>query len=89
VLTEPKRDEAQRLFAERGYTPPLRVAAVTSDDEWIFVVTSDTLPATLTAALQQPLHRKVWIVGQGKPWADTEPLRSVRVRATFQTGGAA
>jgi hypothetical protein len=78
VLTEPERDEAQRLFAEHGHTQPLRVARVTSEDERIFVVTPATLatlPATLTAQLQQALHRKVWIVGEGPAWADTEPLR--------------
>ena len=78
MLTEPERDEAQRLFAEHGYTQPLRVARVTSDDERIFALTPDalaTLPATLAAQLQQALHRKVWIVGEGPALADTEPLR--------------
>jgi hypothetical protein len=78
VLTEPERDEAQRLFAEHGYTQPLRIAHVTSEDERIFVVTPATLAtllATLAAQLQQALHRKVWIVGEGPAWADTEPLR--------------
>lgn len=74
MLTEPERDEAQRLFAEHGYTQPLRVARVTGDDERIFVVTPDAL-ATLSAQLQQALHRKVWIVGEAPAWADTEPLR--------------
>jgi hypothetical protein len=78
VITEPEREEAQRLFANHGYAQPLRVARVTSDDEPIFVVAAEvlaTLPATLTAELQQALHRKVWIVGEGPAWADTEPLR--------------
>jgi hypothetical protein len=77
VLTDPERAEAQRLFAEHGYAQPLKVARVTSDDERIFVVAADavtTLPAALTAELQQALHRKVWIVGEGPPWNDTEPL---------------
>jgi hypothetical protein len=78
VITEPEREEAQQLFANHGYAQPLRIARVTSDDERIFVVAAEvlaTLPAALTAELQQALHRKVWIVGEGPAWADTEPLR--------------
>jgi hypothetical protein len=62
VITEPEREEAQQLFANHGYAQPLRIARVTSDDERIFVVTAEvlaTLPAALTAELQQALHRKV------------------------------
>ena len=77
MLTQPEHDETQRLFANHGYTQPLRVAPLTSDDERIFVVapnTLATLPVTLAAELQQALHRKVWIVGEGPAWADTKPL---------------
>jgi phosphoglycolate phosphatase-like HAD superfamily hydrolase len=79
VLTDDERDEAQRLFAKHGFSQPLRVARITSEDERVFVVPPDALAAlpepALTAELQQALGRKVWIVGASSARADTQPLR--------------
>lgn len=79
MLTYDQRLEAARLFAMHGYSQPLVVARVVSDDERIFVVPAGVLAKlperTLTIGLQQALHRKVWIVSASSSWADTEPLR--------------
>jgi hypothetical protein len=80
MLSDPEAAESVRLFASHGYDGPLRVAKVTDETERVFVLPDGLLASlrdatALVIALQEALHRKIWIVGDSPAWSeDTEPL---------------
>jgi len=80
MRSDPEAAEARRLFASHGYDGPVRVAKVTDETERVFVLPDGVLASLrntteLVIALQEALHRKVWIVGDSPAWSeDTEPL---------------
>ena len=80
MLTAHQCAEAERLFREHGFKGKLLIAPPIGDDERVFVLPHAEYAelreaAQLTQALQDSLHRKVWIVPASASWPDTEPLR--------------
>ena len=80
MLSDHQRDEVSRLFASHGYSGPLRVAKVRSEDERVFVLPDGVLATLhdangLTSALVGVLDRKVLITGDSPAWSEqAEPL---------------
>jgi hypothetical protein len=77
ALSGDQIERAHAAFAAHGYTDPLHVAPVTSDDERAFIISSDAAvidQEALTRELQDILHRKVWIAASSPEWSEPEPL---------------
>lgn len=80
MFTIGQRTAVANAFALAGYHGQIRIAPVTSEDERIFVLPSETFAAltnvhALAQILQQLLDRKVWIVEQSASWPMTESFR--------------
>jgi hypothetical protein len=78
VISPEQRREVERLFLDAGYVCPVTVAPVTSDDEWVLVLTPGSGLVgrrDLEAASQSALGRKVWIVEESDSWPNREPLQ--------------
>lgn len=67
-------------FKLAGFDGPLVTAAVTSDDERIFLLEPQALRSlrnvrALEQLLQQVLVRKVWVVERTEAWGSPVPFR--------------
>jgi hypothetical protein len=79
MLPSPEAHQVASLFRRHGVTGEIREAEAATDDERVFVLTTEQAAkvdeASLTKALTELLRCKVWVVTEGPAWTgQTKPL---------------